>query len=134
MAYKMDFFGGTYEKVTAAIASGKVKYPAYVLIRDEGIADKFRIGFVDKGNVLKLALDENDKQVVKLTQLPDTAEASTDVIYLVNNVAYIFDGEEFQPLSTDYSTEIEAIQNEQTAMSEKIKKLEENTTTFVELE
>lgn len=123
MAYRMDFFAGTYEKVIAAIESGKVSYPAYVLIRDEAKPDTIQIGFVDKGNVLKLSEDKNEseKQIINVETLPDVSEGNVDKLYIVaNKDAYIFNGEEFAPIAIDRGAEIAELAEKLTTLEEKV--------------
>ena len=108
MAYQMDFFAAnTLEKVTAAIEAKKVQYPAYVFIRNED-GKTGRLAFVDQNNVLKYIVgDEAKKQVVKVEELPEVGDV--EVLYIMEGIVYVFNGEEYVPAYKDHSEELSAL-------------------------
>lgn len=153
MAKMPVFAGGTLSQTYAAIKNGTLFYPAYVLIRMDETSEKVKMGFVDKGNILKLIEGENKKQILNVSELPNVVDADTEVVYIVGTNAYVFDGTSYFPLGggQDYSdaiaaleekvnaleenfTEIENIVDEVAILNEKVKELEASTVTFIELE
>ncbi len=109
MAYQMDFFASNTEaKVLAAIAAGTVKYPAYCFIRSEDGSATGRLAFVDQNNVLKYIVgDEAKKQVVKVESLPEVGDV--EVLYIMEGIVYVFNGEEYVPAYKDHSDELNAL-------------------------
>lgn len=105
MAYQMDFFAAdTLAKVTAAIEAKKVQYPAYVFIRNEDGATG-RLAFVDQNNVLKYIVgSEAKKQVVNVETLPEVGDV--EVLYIMEGIVYVFNGEEYIPAYKDHSAEL----------------------------
>lgn len=123
MAYQMAFFAAnTLEKLKENISAGKVSYPAYVFIRDEG-ADTGRLAFIDQGNVIKLINDgeesaEQKKQVVKVDALPETGDVET--LYILDGIVYVFDGTEFKAQYVDHTAELEALDERITIVEESL--------------
>ena len=115
MAYQMDFFAAnTIEKVTAAIASKKVQYPAYVFIRNED-STTGRLAFVDQNNVVKYIVGEDaKKQVVNVETLP--AVGDVEVLYIMNGIVYVYDGKEYKPTYKDHSEELSTLAGRITAL------------------
>lgn len=130
MAYKMDFFGGTYEKVLEAIKNKKVQYPAYVLIRSEEDESTIQIGFVDKGNVLKLATGSDKKQILSLPQLPSVEDGNIGILYIIGDVAYIFNGTKYIPLNQANSEEIAELKDKMASLEENMNAMTEQVTTL----
>lgn len=108
MAYIMDFFAAnTLEKVNAAISAKKVQYPAYVFIRSEDDANTGRLAFVDQNNVLKFIVGEECKaQVCRVDELPPVEYGDVDVLYICDDVVYVFNGNEYVPTYKDHSAEL----------------------------
>lgn len=108
MAYIMDFFAAnTLEKVNAAISAKKVQYPAYVFIRSEDGTDTGRLAFVDQNNVLKFIVGEECKtQVCRVDELPPVEAGDVDVLYICDDVVYVFNGNEYVPTYKDHSAEL----------------------------
>lgn len=123
MAYQVDFFAGTEDKVLAAVGS-KVKYPAYVFIRDDENSSTGRLAFVDQNNVLKLIRGENKKQVVNVTTLPSPTDGDVEVLYIMNGIVYVFDGQAYQPTYKDYTAELEALTERVSGLEERIEAIE----------
>lgn len=122
MAYTMMFYTVTSESVLlAAIESGKVKYPSYVMIKDTGEDNTIRLVFIDKGNVIKNVKNDSKQYVKTLDILPDINEGELDTIYLVGKNAYIFDGEEFVSLGVDNTADIKKLNDKIDAVDEKAK-------------
>lgn len=121
--YQMDFFAGTEEKVLAAIGT-KVKYPAYVFVRDNGESLTGRLAFVDQNNVLKFIRGENKKQVMNVTALPSVDAGDVEVLYIFNGVVYVFDGTEYKPMYKDHTAELEALTERIVTLEEKVEALE----------
>ena len=145
MAYQMDFFAGIESKVLAAIGN-KVNYPAFIFVRDEEESSTGRLAFVDQNNVLKYIRGENESQIVKLELLPDASEGKEDVLYIVGEIAYLFNGEAFKPINSMDSGELEALTERvsalETAIADKVsadevdtkieEKVEESVTAVVD--
>lgn len=124
MAYQMDFFGAnSYDAVVAAIEAQKVKYPAYVFIRNEDKSTG-RLAFMDSDNVLKFVQGEEQKsQVIRVDALPDVSDGDTDVLYIFEDVVYSFNGTEFIPSYKDCSAELEALTERISEVEKKIEEL-----------
>lgn len=162
MAYLMDFFAGTEKKVLSAIGT-KVQYPAYVFIRDTEDSLTGRLAFVDQNNILKYIRGENKQQVLKVDILPSVANGDMEVLYIMGDALYLFNGESYVPIHKDYTaieiealtarmdaiettneellgkiteleTETDTIITQLTEIEEKIVAAEKNSITFVELE
>ena len=107
MAYRMDFFAGIESKVLAAIKSEKVKYPAYVFVRDEEASNTGRLAFVDQNNVLKFIRGENKQHVLHVDILPENGDV--EVLYIMDGIVYVFDGEDYNPMYKDHTADIEEL-------------------------
>lgn len=123
MAYQMDFFAGIEEKVLASIGN-KVNYPAYVFVRDNAESQTGRLAFVDQNNVLKFIRGENKSQVVNVPALPQVSEGDVDVLYIIGDIVYLFNGTEYKPLGKDHTAELEALTERVVELEEKVEVLE----------
>ena len=135
---KLPVFGaGKYENVVLNVDNGTFSYPSYVYIRDEK-----KLGFVDKDGSLNLIIGDNEPQIVKLEVLPDVSEGKEDVLYIVGEIAYLFNGEAFKPINSMDSSELEALTERvsalETAIADKVSasevdaKVEESVSTVVD--
>lgn len=125
MAYQMDFFAGIESKVLAAIENSKVKYPAYVFVRDEEASSTGRLAFVDQNNVLKYIRGENKKQVVNVTALPSVAEGDAEVLYIYEGMVYIFDGTDYVPMYKDISADLEELTQRVADLEDSVETIQE---------
>lgn len=123
MAYQVDFFAGIYSDVLTAIEKKKVKYPAYVFIRDEDNSQTGRFALVDKDGSLKYVRGDGKTQIRNVTELPDVGE--TGIIYILNNKeACIYDGEFYITLNANNSVEIDEIFQRLSSAEENAKGME----------
>lgn len=153
MAYRMDFFAGIESKVIAAIESSKVKYPAFVFVRDENESTTGRLAFVDQNNILKYVRGENKQHVLYVSELPENGDV--EVLYIMDGIVYVFDGENYNPMYKDNTAELEeltervsslevsnadvveklnTVTEQMTEFEERIIEIEKETFTFIELE
>lgn len=125
MAYMMDFFAANNEeKVLAAIRNAVVQYPAYVFIRNTD-GKTGRLGFVDQNNVLKYIVgEENKKQVINVSTLPDISEADIEVLYICEGNVYMFDGTDYKSLGTDHTAELQMLTEKVATLEKKVTNLE----------
>lgn len=122
MAYQMDFFAGVESKVLAAVGS-KVKYPAYIFVRDNEASETGRLAFVDQNNQLKFIRGENKQQVVNVVELPSVGEL--DVLYVKDGIVYVWTGVEFKPQFVDHTAELEALNDKIILIGTKIDELDQ---------
>ena len=114
MAYRMDYFRGTEAQVLPLLGD-KIKYPAFAIIRDSEESSTCRLAFVNQENELEYIRDANgssvncEKQIVNLDALPDVSEAKNDVLYIVGEVVYLFNGTEFKSINSMNSSEVAAL-------------------------
>ena len=105
MANKAKHAYGSRANLTAAIESGKVD--AYDILFLNGENEIPAIGWVDiDGNPVIVSGEE---YVVRVTELP-TANGKEGVVYIYNNEAYIWDGE--QCTSICKPTDVSALETE----------------------
>ena len=129
MAYQMDFFAGVEEKVLAAIGT-KVKYPAYVFIRDNEESVTGRLAFVDQNNTLKYIRGENKQHVVNINELPSVDKGDVEVLYIMNGIVYVFDGTEYKPINNEPSAELDSLTEKLDGLTEQVGTLEEKVNEF----
>lgn len=116
MAYKMDYFRGTEAQVLANLGN-KIKYPAFAIVKDVEASDTCRLAFVNQNNELEYirGLDENEvetdveKQIVNVSELPDVSEGKTDMLYIVEEKVYLFNGTEYKCINEMDMSELKAL-------------------------
>lgn len=125
MAYRMDYFRGTESQVLPLLGS-KIKYPAFAIIRDSEASDTCRLAFVNQNNDLEYirGVNESDgnyeKQVVNVDKLPDVSEGKLDVLYIVGENVYLFNGTEYKCINNIDLSEIEALTERVVALEAEI--------------
>ena len=118
---QMPIFGaGNYENILSAISKNQISYPAWMYCRD-----KHMLGFVEKDGSFVLMKGDNKEQVVHVDALPDVSKADKEVLYIFNGIVYDFDGEKFNPLGKDHTTELQALDKRVTDLEGKVVALEE---------
>ena len=116
MAYKMDYFRGTESQVLAVLGT-KIKYPAFAIVKDAEASGSCRLAFVNQNNELEYVrgLDENEeetdvrKQIVNVEELPDVSEGKTDMLYIIGEKVYLFNGAEYKCINEMSMSDINAI-------------------------
>ena len=108
MAYQMDFFAGIESKVLAAVGN-KVQYPAYIFVRDEEDSKTGRLAFVDQNNEIKFIRGENKQYILNVNTLPDISEGDIDVLYIVDEAVYMFNGKEYVSINGISIDDFEAL-------------------------
>lgn len=117
MSYKMDYFRGTESQVLANIANNRIKYPAFAIVRDSEDSGSCRLAFVNQNNELEYirGLDENkeevdvEKQIVNVTELPDVSEGKIDMLYIIGEKVYLFNGTEYKCINEMDISEFNAL-------------------------
>ena len=93
------FAAGEYYKIQAAIDLGVLSYPSYVYIRDEK-----KLAFIDKDSSINRIIGDNKQSVVNVPSLPSIDEGNKDVLYILNGIVYLFNGEEYKPIYQDVTS------------------------------
>lgn len=94
---------GMEENIDAALESGAID--AYDVLFLKDAKNNAKIGWIDKdGN--KVIVDDK-KGVLFPTELPETGDA--EMIYVVNNIAYVWTGEDFAVLGGETSGVTETV-------------------------
>lgn len=93
MALKAKHAFGSSSMVEAALQSGQID--AYDILFLDGDTDP-KIGWIDKNGNYKLV--KNKEQIVHVEELP-TADGDENVVYIYNDEAYIWNGEQCVSLS-----------------------------------
>lgn len=117
---KLPIFGaGQLDNVVVAVSDGRFTYPSYVYVRDQK-----KLGFVDRDGSFNLIVGDNEPQIVKVEALPEVSEAKTDMLYIVGEAVYLFNGEEFKQINAMDTSEIEALTERiealETAIADKV--------------
>lgn len=132
MAYQMVFYAGAIDKIQTEITAGNIVHPAYCFIRNSEDATVGQLGFVDKGNVLKLIKGENKKQVINVETLPEVENGDKDILYVYQGIVYVFDGIEYKPQYVDHTSTIEVLDAKITELSGKVARFEESNANIIE--
>lgn len=114
-----QFAAGELYKIQSAIDVGVLKYPAWVYVRDKNM-----MAFIDQDSSINL-IEGNNKSVLNIDKLPDTSEASKDILYILDGIVYTFNGTEFKPMYKDVTVELEQIKEQIEALTGRITTLEE---------
>lgn len=131
MAYRMDYFRGTESQVLENLGS-KIKYPAFAIVRDENESDSCRLAFVNQSNELEYIRGFNEsnsessaeKQIVNTDKLPPESEGKLDVLYIVGEDVYLFNGTAYKCINEMDTSELEALTERvaalETAIADKV--------------
>ena len=125
MATLPIFAVGEYSKIQPAITAGTLKYPAYVFVSDTN-----QLAFVDKNNNIQLIVGENKKQVVRVEALPEVSDGDTEVLYIYQDIVYVFTGTEYKPMYVDHTADIETLQASVRTLETTVSTLDEKVTTL----
>lgn len=105
------FAEGKLANIQLAVTRGIITQPAYFFA-----TDKNQIGYVDSNLVVHLpevgsSTGESTgyKSVQRVPALPSAGQASNDIIYIFNNIAYLYNDGVYDPLGKDYSDELKDI-------------------------
>lgn len=125
MANLPIFAVGEYSKIQPAITAGTLKYPAYVFVSDTN-----QLAFVDKNNDIQLIVGENKKQVTRVEALPEVSDGDTEVLYIYQDIVYVFTGTEYKPMYVDHTADIETLQTSVENLETSVSTLESKVTTL----
>lgn len=119
MADRAKFAFGSLASLDAALKAGTVDSFDLLCLYDEGVA---RIGWVNKQGE-PILVDVPGDDVLVVDELPETGE--TGIIYIVNEVVYIWSGTQFIVISE--STDLTEVKNRVASLEELVAALEEKS-------
>lgn len=88
MANETMFAVASYDKIQGYIDSGVLKYPAYVLCKDE--AHKNNFVFIDKDLKMQPIKGYQQDTVIAVEKLPEADVALSNVFYFCNGIGYLY--------------------------------------------
>lgn len=94
MANKARLAYGSLANIDSALAAGTIDAYDILFLKD---GDTARIGWIDKDGQ-KVIVENGAKSLVHVDELP-TSDGDSEVIYIYNNEAYIWDGEKCVSIS-----------------------------------
>ncbi len=121
------FAAGASNKISSAIDQGVLKYPSYVFCTDTK-----HFVFIDKNGEQQKIVGDNPQQVEFVTELPSSADAKSDVLYVMNGQVYTYnaDTQTVEPSYSDQSATITALQEQVSELDDKVTANEEKVTTL----
>lgn len=124
MTNKAKFAFGSLSRLQSVLDSGQVDAFDILCLVDDGVA---RIGWVDKeGTPQIIGVPEDDVLVVE--ELPEIGKKG--VIYVIENMVYIWSGSEYILISEN--TDLAPVQEQLAALDSKTTSLEEAISSFDE--
>lgn len=99
------FAEGKYDNIKIALQRGIFNKPTYFYATDLN-----KIGYIDSNLKLHVDGDKNSIPIQRVETLPSAEDAKDNVIYIFNNIAYLYNDGVYDPIGADYSTEIRNIQ------------------------
>lgn len=84
-----------YSSIQPAIDAGTLKYPSYILVRDD-----WTWAFVDKDSTIKRVKGYQQEAVIVVDTLP-MENVRTDVFYFCNDIGYLYINGSFVPVFQD---------------------------------
>lgn len=127
MANLPIFAAGTYAKIQPAIEQGILSYPAYVFVSDLN-----KLAFIDKNLDIQLIVGDNASQVERVDELPDVADGDTSVLYIYDDIVYVFTGTEYKAMYSDATADTTELQEAVDELSSKVTALEESIASITE--
>ena len=90
----------SYSSIQPAIENGTLKYPSYVLCRND-----WTWAFVDKDSTIKRVRGYQQEAIIPVDTLP-TENIRTDAFYFCNNIGYLYINNSFVPVFNDIDNNI----------------------------
>lgn len=92
----------SYSSIQPAIDNGTLKYPSYILCRND-----WTWAFVDKDSSIKRVKGYQQEAIIPVDVLP-TENIRTDAFYFCNNIGYLYINESFVPVFKDLENAIDS--------------------------
>lgn len=113
------FATGNTDGIKNGIEKGLISYPTYVFNLDN---DMF--GMLLEDDEVHYVVGNNPKQVIFLDELPEVADGSKTALYVVGNIVYTFDGDDFIPSYQNVSDQLLVLANKVDGIDERVETLE----------
>ena len=91
------------------------------------LSDTDRLAYIDANKQIHLIVGANKPNVVLVDALPPAEEADTDVLYIFNEIVYIWNGTEYKPTFYAVAQEIDALNLQLNTLESRVGTLEAST-------
>lgn len=96
------------------------------------IIDTGYLVYVDPEKQIHTIVGDNKISVQRVGQLPDVNEGDTEVLYIVNDVVYTFDGIQYKPTFYEVKIELDTLKTQVQGIDNRLEIAEENISSISE--